>query len=187
MKNVELTTLLKIARSWLRSMHSWTLCREDSVHRTTRTLTPTIRVGETTKISVGGIIRILLDFKALNTNLREEKILRRNVGEVYGAHRSVYEKDRRWPAEPASLIRNLKTLVGQLAQSVSHRPQGTLLSTTENNPREQVQAITTRSGVQLPEIHVKRPSVDKGNEVIDEESEHPTQVEPPAAKHVGNH
>ncbi|XP_022864581.1 uncharacterized protein LOC111384524, partial [Olea europaea var. sylvestris] len=49
-------------------------------------------------------------------------------------------------------IKNLEQQVGQIAA------QGTLPSNTETNPKEQVKAITTRSGVQLPEIHVKRPA-----------------------------
>ena len=36
------------------------------------------------------------------------------------------------------------------------------------NPKEQVNAITTRSGVQLPEIHVKRPGVAKENGIVQE-------------------
>ncbi|XP_022872320.1 uncharacterized protein LOC111391352 [Olea europaea var. sylvestris] len=47
-------------------------------------------------------------------------------------------------------------LAGQIAAALSGRAQGTLHSNTEINPKEQVKAITTRSGVQLPEIHVKR-------------------------------
>lgn len=36
------------------------------------------------------------------------------------------------------------------------------------NPKERVQAITNRSAVQLPEIHVKRPER-KGKDVVVEE------------------
>ncbi|KAL2497891.1 RT RNaseH domain-containing protein [Abeliophyllum distichum] len=36
------------------------------------------------------------------------------------------------------------------------RAPGTLPSNTEVNPKEHVKVITTRSGIQLPEIHVKR-------------------------------
>ncbi|XP_022875808.1 uncharacterized protein LOC111394287 [Olea europaea var. sylvestris] len=55
-------------------------------------------------------------------------------------------------------IKNLEQQVGQIAAALSGRAQGTLPSNTETNPKEQVKAITTRSGVQLPEIHVKRPA-----------------------------
>ncbi|XP_022889337.1 uncharacterized protein LOC111404820 [Olea europaea var. sylvestris] len=42
-----------------------------------------------------------------------------------------------------------------IAQQLTEHPQGTLSGNTMVNPKEQVQAITTRSGVQLPEIHVR--------------------------------
>ncbi|KAL2518138.1 RT RNaseH domain-containing protein [Abeliophyllum distichum] len=38
---------------------------------------------------------------------------------------------------------------------------GTLPSNTEVNPKEHIKAITTRSGVQLPEIHAKRSVTNK--------------------------
>ncbi|KAL2517377.1 Uncharacterized protein Adt_13624 [Abeliophyllum distichum] len=53
-------------------------------------------------------------------------------------------------------LKNLETQIGQIAAALSGRTQGTLPSNTETNPKEQVKAITTRSGVQLPEIHVTR-------------------------------
>ncbi|CAH9097948.1 unnamed protein product [Cuscuta europaea] len=43
-------------------------------------------------------------------------------------------------------IRNLEVQMGQLAQKVSSREQGKFPTTTEMNPRENVMAITTRSG-----------------------------------------
>ncbi|XP_010247674.1 PREDICTED: uncharacterized protein LOC104590651 [Nelumbo nucifera] len=52
-------------------------------------------------------------------------------------------------------IKNLETQVGQLAQILSSRVQGTLPSNTEANPREQVQAITLRSGKELQEVEKK--------------------------------
>jgi hypothetical protein len=74
-------------------------------------------------------------------------------------------------------IKNLETQVGQIAHVITSRLPGALPSNTETNPKEQVMAIrilgnegiedpsvnaiTTRSGVQLPEIHVKRPAVSK--------------------------
>ncbi|XP_022899401.1 uncharacterized protein LOC111412710 [Olea europaea var. sylvestris] len=45
----------------------------------------------------------------------------------------------------------------------------TLPSNTELNPREHVQAITTRSGMQLPERHVERPSVNNETTLSTEE------------------
>lgn len=55
-------------------------------------------------------------------------------------------------------IKNLEQQVGQIATALSGRAQGTLPSNTETNPKEQVKVITIRSGVQLPEMHVKRPT-----------------------------
>ncbi|KAL2498072.1 Uncharacterized protein Adt_23622 [Abeliophyllum distichum] len=52
-------------------------------------------------------------------------------------------------------MKNLKTLVGLIATTLSGRTHGILLSNTEANPQEQVNAITVQSSVQLPEIHVK--------------------------------
>ena len=46
-------------------------------------------------------------------------------------------------------MRSIERTVGQLAKFLSERPQGSLPSTTENNPKEQVQAITLRSGREL--------------------------------------
>lgn len=46
-------------------------------------------------------------------------------------------------------IRNLERQIGQLASMISERPQGSLPSNTETNPKKQVQAITLRSGKEL--------------------------------------
>ncbi|XP_037495258.1 uncharacterized protein LOC105634587 [Jatropha curcas] len=46
-------------------------------------------------------------------------------------------------------IRNLEIQMGQFANMMAARPQGTLPSNTEKNPKEQVQAITLGSGRQL--------------------------------------
>ncbi|XP_062113074.1 uncharacterized protein LOC133824222 [Humulus lupulus] len=48
--------------------------------------------------------------------------------------------------ETRSSIRNLETQVGQLANMLNNRQQGNFPSNTEINPKEQVQAITLRSG-----------------------------------------
>ncbi|XP_022855377.1 uncharacterized protein LOC111376638 [Olea europaea var. sylvestris] len=46
--------------------------------------------------------------------------------------------------------------MGQMAISMTGRVPGNLPSNTEINPKEHVKAITTKSRVQLPKIHVKR-------------------------------
>ncbi|KAL2491698.1 Uncharacterized protein Adt_27326 [Abeliophyllum distichum] len=66
--------------------------------------------------------------------------------------------------------------MGQMAVAMSNRPQGTLPSNTEVNPREQVLAITTRNRVQLPEIHIKRLVAYK-EKVPSTDEEHMEQTE----------
>ncbi|KAL2486978.1 Uncharacterized protein Adt_31734 [Abeliophyllum distichum] len=46
--------------------------------------------------------------------------------------------------------------MGQMAVALSGIAPGSLPSNTEVNSKEHVKALTTRSGVQLPEMHVKR-------------------------------
>ena len=46
-------------------------------------------------------------------------------------------------------IHNLEVQVDQLADSLSSRNQGTLSSDIEKNPKEQLKAITLRSGTEL--------------------------------------
>ncbi|KAL2531182.1 Uncharacterized protein Adt_04533 [Abeliophyllum distichum] len=53
-------------------------------------------------------------------------------------------------------VKDLENQMGQMVKLLSERQQGQLPSNTETNPREQLKAITTRSGVQLPEIEVRR-------------------------------
>ncbi|XP_062075372.1 uncharacterized protein LOC133779425 [Humulus lupulus] len=58
--------------------------------------------------------------------------------------------------ETRSSVRNLETLVGQLANMLNNRPQGNLPSNTEVNPKEQCQAITLRSVEQGVNVDHKR-------------------------------
>ncbi|KAL2512803.1 Uncharacterized protein Adt_18403 [Abeliophyllum distichum] len=71
--------------------------------------------------------------------------------------------------------------MGQMAVAISARVPDTLPSNTEVNPKESVTAVTTRSGVQLPKIHVKRPVANKEhvpstNEEHVEQTEQPEQI-----------
>ena len=50
----------------------------------------------------------------------------------------------------SSSIHNLELQVGQLENSLSIRNQGSLPSNTEKNPKEQLKAITLRSGIEIP-------------------------------------
>ncbi|GAV78008.1 hypothetical protein CFOL_v3_21476, partial [Cephalotus follicularis] len=55
----------------------------------------------------------------------------------------------------ASSIHNLEVQMGQIAKLLLGRPQGTLSSNTEINPKEQVKAVTLRSGNQLQDAPSK--------------------------------
>ncbi|KAL2505755.1 Aspartic peptidase domain containing protein [Abeliophyllum distichum] len=63
-----------------------------------------------------------------------------------------------------------------MAVALSGRAPGTLSSNIEINPKKHVKAITTRSGVQLPEIHVKRSIANK-EVVTSTDKEHVEQTE----------
>ncbi|KAL2527791.1 Uncharacterized protein Adt_12845 [Abeliophyllum distichum] len=65
-----------------------------------------------------------------------------------------------FPNQGAS-IKNLKTKVDQIAVAISCRVPGTFPSNTKVNPKKNVTAITTRSEIQLLEIHVKKPIANK--------------------------
>ncbi|KAL2485368.1 Uncharacterized protein Adt_30124 [Abeliophyllum distichum] len=73
-------------------------------------------------------------------------------------------------------IKNLKIRIGQMAVAISARVLGTLASNTEVNPKENVTALTTKSEVQLPEIHVQR-SVANKEKVPSTDEEHVEQTE----------
>ena len=65
-------------------------------------------------------------------------------------------------------LRNLENQVGQLANNLSKKPQGGLPSNTEKNPREEVNAVTLRSGKELEEVEKEPRKVEKGKKVIEE-------------------
>ncbi|XP_022891993.1 uncharacterized protein LOC111406859 [Olea europaea var. sylvestris] len=118
-----------------------------------------------------------------NNNQPEKKS---SLGEMFNQYMQKIDKmfqhtDTNFQNQQAS-IKKLEIQIGQIAQQLVERLQGTLPGNTMVNPKEQVQAITTRSGVQHPEIHVKRPD-SKDKEVMGEEagteaeSEQPTNEE----------
>ena len=62
--------------------------------------------------------------------------------------------------------------MGQLASNLFRRPQGGLPSNTEKNPREEVNAVTLRSGKELEEVEKEaRKVVDKGKKVVEDTPE----------------
>ncbi|PPS16989.1 hypothetical protein GOBAR_AA03586 [Gossypium barbadense] len=60
-----------------------------------------------------------------------------------------------------ALIQGLETQIGQLSKLISERPQGSLLSNTEPNPREQFNAINVQNedGVVEPEPEPRQETV----------------------------
>ena len=79
-------------------------------------------------------------------------------------------------------LRNLENQVGQLANNLSRRPQGSLSSNTKKNSREEVNAVTLRNGKELDEVEKEpRKVVDKGKKVMEETpKENDTESSKPA-------
>ncbi|KAL2532534.1 Uncharacterized protein Adt_05885 [Abeliophyllum distichum] len=69
-----------------------------------------------------------------------------------------------------------RTLLEDILVAISARVPDTLPSNTDVNPKESVTAVTTRSVVQLPEIHVNRPVANKEH-VPSTDEEHVEQTE----------
>nr|GMD10575.1 uncharacterized protein LOC109154451 [Ipomoea batatas] len=70
-------------------------------------------------------------------------------------------------------------------EALAERPQGTLLSTTVNNPRERVQAVTLRSGKELPERTLKKNTnskspveEDRVEEILEDDNEQEKETSP---------
>ncbi|KAG9450108.1 hypothetical protein H6P81_010073 [Aristolochia fimbriata] len=82
-------------------------------------------------------------------------------------------------------IRNLEIQMGQLANAISGRNQGTLPSNSETNPREQIKAITLRSGKVLEEQQHTQVEEDTTNQHQDTEREEQSQ-EREASKSLSN-
>ncbi|GKU88727.1 hypothetical protein SLEP1_g2957 [Rubroshorea leprosula] len=66
-------------------------------------------------------------------------------------HKFVSSTEIRFQNQDA-VIQNIETQLGQIADMVSGRVQGGLPSNSEKNPREQLKAITLRSGKELKEV-----------------------------------
>ena len=69
----------------------------------------------------------------------------------------------------SSSIHNLEIQVGQLANSLSVRNQGSLPSNTEKNPKEQLKAITLRSKIEIPTPKVSVEYEEKKKEEVKEQ------------------
>ena len=69
-----------------------------------------------------------------------------------------------------AFVQSLEIQVGQLARASAERPQGSLPSNTENNPREHLKAATFRSGKQLEERAKESPSSSNEKVAVQEDS-----------------
>src|SRR5438270_5067807 len=82
----------------------------------------------------------------------------------------------------AASIRNLEVQIGQIHNILSNRTQGSFPSDTEKNPKEQVNAVTLRSGKQLqepqPKVAEKRNEESHAEEIVKEkEPNEPKKIE----------
>ncbi|PPS01864.1 hypothetical protein GOBAR_AA18799 [Gossypium barbadense] len=84
-------------------------------------------------------------------------------------------------------IQGLETQIGQLSKLISERPQGSLPSNTEPNPREHLNAISTQNKDRLiapePEIQ-QNNAMNKGREEVNNND--PKQVRTPSNKDNGD-
>ena len=73
--------------------------------------------------------------------------------------------------------------MGQIAKTLAERPQGSLPSNTETNPREQVKAITLRSGKEVERNLPLRKTQEEPKAVeLEEEAPKEKEVAPPPYK-----
>ncbi|PPS03656.1 hypothetical protein GOBAR_AA17006 [Gossypium barbadense] len=78
-----------------------------------------------------------------------------------------------------SSIQGLETQIGQLAKLISERPQGSLPSNIESNPREQINAITIQDeeGLVTPEPEPRQEAVvSKGKGEEDHNEQKPDEL-----------
>lgn len=80
-------------------------------------------------------------------------------------------------------MRSIKRLLCQLAILMSERPQGSLPNTMENNPTEQVKAITLRSG---RELNLEEKEKNSGKEEMSMRAASPTPIPSPIVKNSRN-
>ena len=64
----------------------------------------------------------------------------------------------------SSSIHNLEVQMGQLTNSLAIRNHGALPSNTEKNPKEQIKAITLRSGTKIQTLKATIEYKEKKNE-----------------------
>ena len=83
-----------------------------------------------------------------------EELLAKFITESESRYKQYDEKIRMQEADlntQKASLQTIETQVGQMAKSLSERPQGKLPSNTETNPKENVSAITLRNNKVYPE------------------------------------
>ncbi|XP_061374760.1 uncharacterized protein LOC133316983 [Gastrolobium bilobum] len=88
------------------------------------------------------------------------------------AQTSFVEETRVSLKNQESYIKNLEIQIGQLAKQMAERPPGTFPSNTITNPKQQCNAITTRSGIVIQPV--EKPIATPSNEK-DAEKENPAK------------
>nr|GMC46958.1 uncharacterized protein LOC109154451 [Ipomoea batatas] len=102
------------------------------------------------------MVRMFGELRQDVTNMRQEwkQDLRQEISTIRQEVSNLRQENH-------ASLRHLETQVAQNSKALAERPQGTLPSTTVNNPRERVQAVTLRSGKDLPEPTLKKNTISK--------------------------
>ncbi|XP_031116676.1 uncharacterized protein LOC116020336 [Ipomoea triloba] len=126
------------------------------------------------------MVRMFGELKQDVTNMRQEwkQDLRQEISTIRQEVSNLRQENN-------ASLRHLETQVAQNSKALAERPQGTRLSTTVNNPRERVQAVTLRSGKELPEPTLKKNTISKSpieeekvEEILEEEKEQEKETSP---------
>nr|GMD54136.1 uncharacterized protein LOC109154451 [Ipomoea batatas] len=137
------------------------------------------------------MVRMFSELRHDVTNMRQEwkQDLRQEISTIRQEVSNLRQENN-------ASLRHLETQVAQNSKALAERPQGTLPSTTVNNPRERVQAVTLRSGKELPEPTLKKNAISKNpieeekiEEIIevDKEQEKETSSLPSSPKAAQSH
>nr|GMD04416.1 uncharacterized protein LOC109154451 [Ipomoea batatas] len=117
------------------------------------------------------MVRMFSEIRHDVTNMRQEwkQDLRQEISTIRQEVSNLRQENN-------ASLRHLETQVAQNSKALAERPQGTLPSTTVNNPRERVQAVTLRSGKELPEPTLKKNTISK-NPIEEEKIEEIIEVD----------
>nr|GLL37572.1 uncharacterized protein LOC109154451 [Ipomoea trifida] len=132
------------------------------------------------------MLRMMTEIKQDMGHMRQE--WKQDIRQEVSAVRQEVSNYRQ---ESTSSIRNLENQMAQVTKTMAERPRGALPSTTENNPRERVQAITLRSGKELPDPVLHKGSISKSpieeenvKISVEENAEQNTGTVAPAGSHA---